>query len=296
MSNNPPPVVVGIDGSETSVSAALWAGAVADKLGAPLHLVHSAAAPHSFIADGAVIAIEAAAIDDRRAAGEKILTIAEQAVHKDHAHLQITTETVTEAADVALIKRSQTAQLIVLGCEDVSRTAALLLGSTSLTVTTRASCPVVAWRGIPEPDGRPVVVGVDGTDAGNSALAEAFAYADRFGAPVKAVHAWSANAGYDPAIIPYLIDWEAVESAERSALVAAVSPWVQRYPEVPIEYCLEEAKPSRALLHHLDDAQLVVVGNHRGSAAAAAILGSTSLNLLHHSPVPVLVCQAAEAS
>ncbi|CAN5884751.1 universal stress protein [soil metagenome] len=296
MSRDPSPVVVGIDGSETSISAARWAGEIAVKLGAPLHLIHSAVTTGSFIADAAVIAIKAAATADQYAAAEKILTIAEQAVHTDHADLLITTETVTEAADVALIRRSQTAQLIVLGSEDVSRTAALLLGSTSLTVTTRASCPVAVWRRMSKPTNGPVVVGVDETTAGAAALAAAFEYADLFGAPVTAVRAWSANAGYDPAIIPYLIDWEAVETTERSSLIAAVAPWVQRYPRVRVEYRVEESKPSRALLHHLDDAQLVVVGNHRGGAVAAALLGSTALNLLHHSRVPVLVCQAAEAS
>ncbi len=38
-------IVVGLDGSDTSLGAAKWAVAVAEKLGQPLHLVHSAPSP-----------------------------------------------------------------------------------------------------------------------------------------------------------------------------------------------------------------------------------------------------------
>ena len=42
-------------------------------------------------------------------------------------------------------------------------------------------------------------------------------------------------------------------------------------------------------------AALVVVGTRGRNALAGVLLGSTSLNLLHHSPVPVLVCRAHES-
>ncbi len=54
------------------------------------------------------------------------------------------------------------------------------------------------------------------------------------------------------------------------------------------------ARPGRALLDHLSDAQLVVVATRRSNALSALLLGSTTLNLLHHSPVPVLVCREHE--
>ncbi|KAA0079372.1 hypothetical protein CIW52_28025 [Mycolicibacterium sp. P9-64] len=44
-------------------------------------------------------------------------------------------------------------------------------------------------------------------------------------------------------------------------------------------------------LRPLDRAQLVVVGNRGRPALAAAALGSTSLNVLHHSLIPVVVCR-----
>ena len=60
MSDEVSRVVVGVDGSDGSISAARWAGAVANKFGTSLHLVHSLATTGQFIADAAVIAIRAA--------------------------------------------------------------------------------------------------------------------------------------------------------------------------------------------------------------------------------------------
>ena len=249
-----------------------------------------------FIADAAVIAIRAAASADQEGAAEKVLTIAEQAVREDNADLPITTGATFEPAGEALVKLSRTARLVVVGCDDVNPAAALLLGSTSLVASTGATCPVVVWRGNAVPDTRSVVVGVDGTVAGRAALAAAFESADRFKAPLKAVHAWTTARPADQMLLPYLIDWDAVETAERAVLSDAVDQLSPRYPDVDVQMFVEQAKPGRALMRHLDDAQLVVVGNHRRNAFAAAMLGSTSLNLLHHSGVPVMVCHAVEAA
>ncbi|WP_197381485.1 universal stress protein [Mycolicibacterium mengxianglii] len=287
-------VVAGIDGSETSTNAARWAASLAHHLRTPLHLVHSAVTAGSYLTDAAVEAIKAAATADQYAAAQNILTMTGKAVHRDFPELPVTTEVVAEPADTVLIRRSRQAQFVVLGCEDISRATALLLGSTSLSVTTRAECPVIAWRNLPAPSTASVVVGVDGTEAGMAALAAAFTLADRLDAPVKAVHAWSTALPADHAALPYLIDWDAVERAEETVLISAVSPWTERFPGVEVEYVVEQARPSRLLLDHLKYAQLVVVGNHRGSALATALLGSTTLNMLHHSPVPVLVCHAED--
>lgn len=294
MSDDVSRVVVGVDGSGGSIDAARWAGAVAKRFGTALHLVHSMSTAGQFIADAAVIAIRAAATADQRESAEKILAVASQAVQEDVADLAITTEVVDEPADKALIALSRTASLVVVGCEDVSPAAALLLGSTSLAVTMHAVCPVVVWRGVAAPDTQSVVVGVDGTAAGAAALAAAFDYADRFNVSVKAVHAWPNTLPANGVTIPILIDQDALETAEWSLLNHAVNEWTALYPNVDVRLFVEPVKPGRALLRHLADAQLVVVGNHRRNALTAALLGSTSLNLLHHSNVPVMVCQALD--
>ncbi|ANW65043.1 hypothetical protein BCA37_16880 [Mycobacterium sp. djl-10] len=267
------PVVVGIDGSDSGLGAARWAAALAAALGTSLHLVHS----------------ESTA--DQCTGAQQVLAKAQAAVRQLLPALQVTSEVVTEPADVALIRRSRTAGFVVTACDDVSRTAAVLLGSTTLTVATRAECPVVAWRGTAAPTTAAVVVGVAFGEADSEALATAFTLAEMFAAPVTAVHAWSTTRSVDHATVPYLIDWDAVERNETRGLRTAVQPWAERHPDVEVRYVVDIAKPSRALLDRLADAQLVVVATHRSNALAAALLGSTTLNLLHHSPIPVVVCQ-----
>lgn len=294
MSDKPYRIVVGIDGSEASIGAARWAAPLAEKLDASLHLVHSMATSGHFIADAAVIAIRAAATADQHAAAEKVLTLATQAVHEDTPTVEVTTEIAEDAADKALVRLSRTAKLVVIGCEDVHPAAALLLGSTSLSVATHAHAPVAVWRRVPPASGQSVVVGVDGAPAGAAALATAFELADILDAPVTAIHSWSIRQADDEMIQPYFIDWALVEAEEKTILDEALEPWTTRYPNIEVRRIVGSIKASRALLQQLDGAQLVVVGNRRHNALSAALLGSTSLNLLHHSPVPVVVCHASD--
>lgn len=287
-------IVVGVDGSTSSTGAARWAGVLASRLGAPLRLLHSLPSTGHHISEASVVAIRAAAPDAQQEAAVRVLTRAEDVVRQHCPDASISTEFVWETAGDALIRASKDASLVVLGCDEVSPAAALLMGATSLAVATHATSPVVVWREVVEPDIRPVVVGLDATPAGEVALATAFHYADRLGAPVRAVHAWTVKQQSERSALPYFIDWEAVAMAESQFLENAVGPWRARYPHIEVACDIEESKPGSALLKHCEGAQLVVVGNHWRSAVASVMLGSTSLNMLHHSRIPVMVCHAPE--
>lgn len=98
----------------------------------------------------------------------------------------------------------------------------------------------------------PVVVGVDGSESAAAAAIWAAGIARRYGAPLELVPA--------------------------------------RHPDVTVRDYLEPEAATKALLRHAGEAQLVVVGGRRRAAVLNTLLGSTSLNLLHHCPVPVMVC------
>ena len=70
---------------------------------------------------------------------------------------------------------------------------------------------------------------------------------------------------------------------------------VQRYPGVAVECVVAEGAAAQAVLDHCGDAQLVVVGTRGRNALASTLLGSTSLNLLQHSEIPVMVCRSDQA-
>jgi nucleotide-binding universal stress UspA family protein len=288
MTYDAPPIVVGVDGSPTAILAARWAGALAVRLDAPLDIVHAIPSMGHNLTD-AVAAIRAAAITEQRDAAATILKTAEEAVRSDQPELSITVTARQDPADEALVALSRDARMVVVGCDDVTPGAALLMGSTTLNVATEASCCVVAWRGaILAPTTQSIVVGVD--DSGDPALGAAFELAERLDAPLRAVHAWSMRRPAAAVTIPFLIDWDALEAAQLQEATAAVEPWSGRHPNVDVSVFVEPDKPSLALLEHLDDAQLVVIGNRGRNALTGLLLGSTGLNMLHHSPVPVMLC------
>lgn len=295
MTDNAGQIVVGVDGTAAALRAARWAGDIADRLAAPLailtaepYLRHS----HSDVAAAA----RAAELADHRESAGAILRAAEDAVRGDHPALAVTTSSVSETADQALIAASRNARMVVLGCDDVTATGAVLTGSVTLATVASAECPVVAWRAgstEPEPSStpRPIVVGVDGTGLDGGALATAFELADRLEAPLRVIHSWTLRM---PATDTYLFALDALEQNQRRRLNHLVEPWRVRHPRVNVTVICVPGKPGRALVEHAADAQLVIVGSRRRNVLRRGLFGSTSLNLLHHCEVPVALCPFVE--
>jgi nucleotide-binding universal stress UspA family protein len=288
MSHDAQPIVVGVDGSDAALAAAKWAASLAEKLSAPVELVNGMPGTGRALAD-AVSAIRAAALADHRERATLVLKQTEEELRSAYPGIDVLTLRADEPVDQLLAARSATARLVVVGSELITPSMALLVGSTTLAVGARATCPVVAWRGaVQTVTDDPVVLGVDGAHTGAAPFEAAFEFAHRVGAGVKAVHAWAHFTS--PATNPLLIDWGGLETLQWDELMTELEPWTNRYPHVPVTYFVEPCGAAEALLRHANQAQLVVVGNRRKNALAGALLGSTSLNMLHHCPVPVMLC------
>ena len=288
MTDTSKPVVVGVDGTAAALRAARWAGAIAAKMGSPLRIVHAGPYPGHSLTDAAA-AIRAAVIDEQRGSAETYLKDAAEAVREHEPDLAISTVALTAPVDEALVSLSLDARLIVLGSDEITTAAAMLVGSLTLVVAARSRCPVVAWRGeASRPTGQPVVVGVDGSS--RVAISLAFELADALGSPLWVVHSWSTRLPAGEITVGFMIDWKALEDTVRREVTDTVAPWCAQYPDVDVSVFVDRAKPSKAILGHLAGAQLVIVGSRGRNLLASALLGSTSLNLLHHAPLPVVVC------
>lgn len=286
------PIVVGVDGSDAAMSAAKWAAVVAEKFEAPLELVNGLPGSGHLLTDAAT-AIRAAALAEYREHATAILKSAEEQARAAAPKLEVFTLRSDEPAEALLASRSRTAQLVVLGAGSITPAAALLVGSTTLAVTSHSACPVAVWRGERDvPTKQPVVLGVDGERTGEVAFQTAFEFASRFGAELKAVHAWPSFRPPAWASNPYLIDWDGMETLQWANLLNAIEPWTNRYPDVKVTNFIESDGPAAVLLRHALDSQLVVVGSRNRTLLAGAILGSTGLNLMHHCPTPVVVCHS----
>src|SRR5690606_42154100 len=134
-------------------------------------------------------------------------------------------------------------------------------------------------------------VGVDGSELSAAAIGHAFALASALDVPLRAVHSWIGDAALGVGATAALVDWEAVAESESAVLAEALAGWSDRYPEVRVERVIDRGPAATVLLAHLDGAQLAVVGSHGRGQFRAALLGSTSQNLLHKAPCPVLIAR-----
>jgi nucleotide-binding universal stress UspA family protein len=289
------PVVVGVDGTDDALHAVRWAAALAVRLGEPLHLVHAFSD-----VDEALLIITAPQQADAgaypRELGQSVLDRAMDAVHADFPALRVTRTLRHHSPREALVELSRRARIVVLASTDVSAAGALLVGSTTLAVATRAACPVIAWRGETlAPNDHPVVVGVDENRISLTALTTAFELADCLGVGLTAVYAMSPRRLPGDIDIPMVVDWEAVEDEGRQRLSERLAPIADRWPDVHVTHVVQIGSASRVILSHAEGAQLIVVGSRGRGQLASALIGSTGLGLLHHSPTSVVICPAPRA-
>lgn len=132
-------IVVGVDGSESSVQALEWAARQAALTGADVHAVCAWQFPVGY----------GWTIDNTDYAGlsTEILEKAIAEVRQTGVAAQIHGEVVEQNPAQALIDASEGAELLVVGCRGHGGFAGALLGSVSAHCVHHAACPVVVLRG-----------------------------------------------------------------------------------------------------------------------------------------------------
>ncbi|WP_288049883.1 universal stress protein [Nocardia sp.] len=286
-------IIVGIDGSRAAVAAARWAGAIAARLKSPLVLVGVVPAPDHRLT--AATRAEAELLPRLRAAAQDKVHRAALAVGEDQDQLDIRELVVEGAPARELVTAGASARLLVVAASANDRFSTLLLGSTALRVANQATCPVAVWRGDrahPLPGRTPILVGVDGSPGSDAAIGQSFELAAHLGVDVVALHTWT-----EPDLLEWTQvadSWELLAQQEEQLLSERLSGWTDKYPDVAVTRVVQKSPSAQALLEHASDAQLVVTGSHGHNRLTGLLVGSTSQNLLHHSPCPVLVCRDHE--
>jgi nucleotide-binding universal stress UspA family protein len=130
-------IVVGVDGSETSVKALKWALAQAEVTGADVEALRVWEVPGNFGAPAIVLPGEAF----KDAAVESLQKAVEQAVGDGDA--EVDQQVVQGHAAAVLLERSKDAGLLVLGTRGHGGFVGALLGSVTQHCIHHATCPVV---------------------------------------------------------------------------------------------------------------------------------------------------------
>lgn len=271
------PVVVGVDGSDPSRVATLWAADDAARRDRPLRLVHAVepwASATPFYPAPVIM-------ESLHEVGGQILEQAIMEVRERHPRLPVTTRLQAEAPTAMLRQQSDEAFEVVVGHRGLGGFKGLLLGSVGLHTVGYASGPVVVVRDGDRTERGEVVVGIDPSEHADAALAYAFDAAAVRGARVRVVHAWCPPEGRYA-----VVEVGELGRAAGQAVHEIVTRWQERFPQVAVDETIVRDHPVTALRDTSTRADLAVV-SARGHSAVR--LGSVSHGLIHRAGCPVAV-------
>lgn len=136
-------IVVGVDGSDCSLTALRWALAEGDLRHLPVHVVLSWSMPPILGMAPVVLPSESELEAGARAELDAIVKEHAENVQGRSADSPITSAVAEGSAALALIAAAEQASLLVVGTRGHGGFAGLLLGSVSQQCVAHASCPVV---------------------------------------------------------------------------------------------------------------------------------------------------------
>ncbi|MGP3769887.1 universal stress protein [Streptomyces sp. SDT5-1] len=284
------PLVVGVDGSESSLRAVDWAAREAALRGYDLRLVHASLWDKY---EGGEPAVPIGPGTDPHALSEPILRAAAERAAARHPEVRIRTDGVAEEPVSMLLQASRNAVAVVTGRSGRGPVQELLLGSVGLAVAAHAQCPVVVVRGSEagiEGTHQRVLVGVGDPESAGSAVRFAFAEAAARHCVLDAVRAWRAPAPR-PSDHPLLTGGSPHErrDAARRLLSDALRAPGRAHPDVPVRPATVEGPARRILIDRSAAADLLVVGARRRHGHFGLQLGRVGHAVLHHADCPVAV-------
>lgn len=280
-------ILVATDGSPAAEIAVEWAAREAVLHRLPLSIVHVIESPSVRMWPQVPLPSELLDLLNRK--GQDILEAATKTAKQATAgkDLAITAELVAAGVLPTLIDLSKDADMIVVGCRGLGAIGRRLLGSVSWGLLHHANSPVAVIHEEEPPSGSnaPVVVGIDGSPASESATAIAFDEASRRGVELIAVHAWSDMRVYE---LPGC-EVSALRREAEEALGERLAGWQEKYPDVVIRRVVAMDRPKDELLEQSNSAQLTVLGSHGRGGFAGMLLGSVSSAVAESARTPVLV-------
>ena len=286
------PIVLGVDGSAHNESAVAWAVDEADRSGRELVVV---SASNEYIRP---IPMFSAGFDAGSYEGFAHTTVRKLAdrVQAEHPDVKVTTQVKSDDPSGLILEAADGASLVVVGKRGLGAFARIIVGSTSIAVAGRASCPTVvvpdSWDQATAAS-KPVLVGIDVNEHDDATLAFAFERAHELQVPLVALYVWQTH----PAVVVTDEDRRVWGRAAETKLHEIVSPWMAKLPDVSVQVEQRHDQPAFGILERGDRAQLVVLGRHTASRRTAGFaFGSVTRAVLHYSTAPVAVVPEGSAA
>ncbi|MFB4298572.1 universal stress protein [Actinomadura sp. NTSP31] len=280
-------VVAGFDGSPAAGQAVRWAAAEASVRGVPLVVCHAWNWPYPSRPR------DETAVEIVRELGAMVLEEGVRLAREAARHLDVVPLLRRGAAPGVLLEAGAGAELTVIGARGSGGFDALPVGATATQVPAHADGPVVvvpahARQGKGGGCAR-IVVGVDGSPAGEAALRFALEEARLHRVVVTVVCAW-----WDPAVLPGperlpFTDPEALKEQAKERFAGTVAPCLADYPDVSVERRFVMERAQRVLVDNAREASLLVVGDRGIGSSPRTLLGAVVRAVLHEAPAPVAV-------
>jgi nucleotide-binding universal stress UspA family protein len=280
----PLPIVVGVDGTDSSLQAVRYGVQEALRAGCALRLVH--AMPQDVPMPRMLPSMTGDTFEE---VGHRVVSHARQLAY-DLTDGRLMVETVVRPGSRKHVLReeSQNGCLVVVGHRQRSLRGQVFTGSTTSGVAAHASCPVVAvpagWKG-GDAYGR-VVVGVEDVHYARDPLALGFVRAAARHARLTVLHAWQLQSPYSD-ILADRIDRDRWVETTTWAINEVLEEWREAYPNVVTEVDVRHDFAIPALVAVSEHADLMVLGRHGHGVLVDFHLGSVARSTIGQSYCPV---------
>jgi nucleotide-binding universal stress UspA family protein len=287
------PIVVGVDGSPSSLDAARWAARAARLHRVPLRIVCAVGGAMPLLGH---TGLGRARTERLERLAEQCLSAAATAAAEENPP-SVETVVLHGNSRPELIKQSREARIVVVGSQGHSELRAGIVGSTASALAGHGVCPVAVIHALPAGwtagSVGTVVVGVDGSEHSQDAIAFAFAEASARGCALTAVHVWSDFAVTtmfeDPGVLP----WEDLERAEAAVLAESLAGWQEQYPDVEVTRVVRRDRPIPTFHEFAAGAEMLVLGSRGRGGFTGMLLGSVSSAVAQAARLPVIVVRGA---
>ena len=274
----PKSVVVGIDGSQAAIRAALWAVDEVAGTDNPLRLLY----------------IRELSATASRCEARTAMAVAEEAVYEAYNAIEAVGKPVkvemmiVEGRSVpALISASESTPLLCIGDTGAGQSSAAGFGSTATALVHAAHCSVAVVRGVhqQEPIASRFIVAHVAASADDSEVLEfAFEEANRRNAPLLVMTAW--RSGFDDLQNDRLIKEH--DRRMGDILDGYIAIWSPRYPKVRVRSVAAYNTFLNYLTEQAATIQLVVVGATQ-TDEVQQLVGPAADHALRHSDFALLV-------
>jgi nucleotide-binding universal stress UspA family protein len=286
-------VVVGVDGTEGSFEALIWATHHARRTGLPLKIVTVTEIPAVYTAAGVPALPMGSSFDDLVQRGVDVNNRAVDDAMAFELDIAVSGIAVVGTPVVNLVGATPPGDILVVSATSHQGRMTDVLGSVATGVIHRAHGPIVVVHG-PVPHDAPlnrIVVGIDGYDESKTALVWACELGARTGTAVELVHAWEYPYRTKDAVFGSpQADMQRDATAQADQVVAGLSD--EHRATVTATHVIEGITAD-VLIDAATDADLLVVGSRGRGGVRSLLLGSVSRKVAQHSPCTVAVVPSA---